>query len=214
MISLPSPVCNVTGGGSNGAFLDPAIVGTNKNDCTFYLGGVTLYAEGSSLTTFDSGNIWLTGENGDPVFYLDGANMGITDTAGSVAGPGGFTVYGAAGRTFTAKGTYLNEGTIRATGGATLAFSKATINGPTNLVVEANSKVEMYLVGGENPCVVEKDFEAIDLADESCLTLWGQALTVKRLTVGGHDRAPGLYTFHSGTVRVLGDGHGLLLIFN
>ena len=111
-----------------------------------------------------SGNVWLTGENGDVEFAMDDGNMAITDVSGFVAGPGGFVVSGAAGRTFTAKGTYLNEGTIRVTGGAKVDFNVATINGPTNLVVEAGSVADLFVADPtkSNWCVVEKDFESID----------------------------------------------------
>ena len=197
--------------GNCGASLD-APAETNRNEYTFYLGGAKIYASGS-YRLFSSGNIWLTGENGDVEFVMTDGNMGITAASGSVAGPGGFVVSGASGRTFTAKGTYTNEGTIRVKGGAGLDLQTVTINGPSALVVESGSTVNMYAVSGGTPCVVEKDFDSIELAAENCLTLDGQALTVQRLTVGGVDRAPGRYSFGSGTVTVVGKP-GLLLIFN
>ena len=175
-----------------------------ENAVTFYLGGVTFHPVGTYRTFADGSTIYLTGKNGDPVFDVTDYNLAIM--GGTVEGPGGFVVSGPNGRTFTARGTYTNTGTIRVTGGANLDIQTATLNGPTKIVVEhTSSLVNIYGTTGNssNPCTVLKDPEVIVLAATSCLTLGtGQALNVKRLVVNGADYAAGTYTFGSGTVTV------------
>ena len=172
------------------------------NPITYYLGGVTIHQAGSNYRQVAGGNIYLTGKNGDPVFHMDSQNFAIM--SGTVEGPGGFVVTGDNSRTFTARGTYTNTGTIRLTGGAKMDIQTATLNGPTKLVVDhAQSVMNIYATSGNNPCNVLKAPDTIVLAAAGCLTLGGgQAITVKRLVVGGTDYAAGTYTFGSGTVTV------------
>ena len=174
----------------------------NENAITFYLGGVTFHPVGTYRTFEASSTICLTGKNGDPVFDVTDYNLAIM--GGTIEGPGGFVVSGPNGRTFTARGTYTNTGTIRVTGGANIDIQTATLNGPTKIVVEhSSSVVSIYATTGGNPCTVLKDPEVIVLAASSCLSLGsGQALNVKRLVVNGADYAAGTYTFGSGTVTV------------
>ena len=181
---------------------DGYVKSRDENAITFYLGGVTFHPVGTYRTFEASSTICLTGKNGDPVFDVTDYNLAIM--GGTIEGPGGFVVSGPNGRTFTARGTYTNTGTLRVTGGANMDIQTATLNGPTKIVVEhSSSVVNIYATTGGNPCTVLKDPEVIVLAAASCLSLGGgQALNVKRLVVNGADYAAGTYTFGSGTVTV------------
>ena len=173
-----------------------------ENAITFYLGGVTFHPVGTYRTFASNSTICLTGKNGDPVFDVTDYNLAIM--GGTIEGPGGFVVSGPNGRTFTAKGTYTNTGTIRLTGGANIDIQTATLNGPTKLVVDhVSSVINIYAASGGSSCTILKSPDVIVLAAASCLALGsGQALTVKRLVVGGVDYAAGTHAFGSGTVTV------------
>ena len=199
---------NFTGGGYNEGFLSgTTMAATNKNDYTFYLGGVTLHANGSADTVFDTGDIVLTGENGDPVFDMATANFKISK-GNAIIGTGGLVVTGGVGRVMTAGGTYRNTGSVVLRGGANIDFKDCTLDGPSRIVVEdANSVLTVYSPVGSSsyPCTILKHPDVIELAAASCLAVGGnQNLNVKRLSVGGTAYAPGTYTFTAGTVTVLG----------
>ena len=171
------------------------------NPITYYLGGVTIHQAGTAYRQVAGGNIYLTGKNGDPVFHMDSQNLAIT--SGTVEGPGGFVVTGDNSRTFTARGTYTNTGTIRLTGGAKLDVHTATLNGPTRLVVDhPQSVMDIYSASSSTPCNILKDPDTIILAAASCLKLNAHSITVKRLVVGSADYAPGTYSLFGGTVTV------------
>ena len=171
------------------------------NPITYYLGGVTIHQAGAAYRQVAGGNIYLTGKNGDPVFHMDSQNLAIM--SGTVEGPGGFVVTGDNSRTFTARGTYTNTGTIRLTGGAKMDIQTATLNGPTKLVVDhPQSVMDIYSASSSNPCNILKDPDTIILAAASCLKLNAHSITVKRLVVGGTDYAPGTYSLFGGTVTV------------
>lgn len=171
------------------------------NPITYYLGGVTIHQAGSNYRQVAGGNIYLTGKNGDPVFHMDSQNFAIM--SGTVEGPGGFVVTGDNSRTFTARGTYSNTGTIRLTGGAKMDIQTATLNGPTKLVVDhPQSVMDIYTASSSNPCNILKDPDTIILAAASCLKLNEHSITVRRLVVGSTDYAPGTYSLFGGTVTV------------
>ena len=173
---------------------------TNRNDYTYYLGGVTIRPTGN-YRTFDSGNIYFTGRNGDTVF--DMTDYIVAVMGGTIAGPGGFVMSGPNGKTATLKGTYTNTGTIRVTGGVKVDIQTATLNGPTKFVVDhAQSVLNIYSASGGNACTILKSPDVIVLAAESCLALSGQSITVKRFVVGGAEYVAGTYSVCGGTVTV------------
>ena len=199
--------------GNGGAeFTYPSSIhGTNRNDYTFYLGGVTIHPKGADRQ-ISSGNVWLTGKNGDVTFDISEQQMTIAK-GNSIAGPGGFVVTGSdASKTFFACGTYINTGSVVVRGNAQVRFYDCTLNGPSKVVVEsASAKVWFWSPVGQssNPCTISKPFDVISLAAKSCLTVGGaQTVTVKRLVVGGEDIPAGSYTgsdwFGGGTVVVTG----------
>ena len=172
---------------------------TNRNDYTYYLGGVTIRPTGT-YRTFDSGNIYFTGKNGDTVFDMSDYIMAIM--GGTIAGPGGFVLSGPKG-TATLKGAYTNTGTIRVTGGVKVDVQTATLNGPTKFVVDdTRSILNIYSASSGNACKILKSPDVIVLAAESCLALNNQSITVKRFIVGNADYAAGTYSIGGGTVTV------------
>ena len=172
---------------------------TNRNDYTYYLGGVTIRPTGM-YRTFDSGNIYFTGKNGDTVFDMSDYIMAIM--GGTIAGPGGFVLSGPKG-TATLKGTYTNTGTIRVTGGVKVDVQTATLNGPTKFVVDdTRSILNIYSASSGNACKILKSPDVIVLAAESCLALNNQSITVKRFIVGNAEYAAGTYSICGGTVTV------------
>ena len=192
----------LSGDCSNDRIPDEKIHKRVENAVTFYLGGVTFHPVGTYRTFAANSTICLTGKNGDPVFDMTDYVMAIT--GGTIEGPGGFVFSGPNGRTGTIKGTYTNTGTIRLTGGANLDVQTATLNGPTKLVVDhPQSVMNIYSASGTTACNILKAPDTIMLAAASCLSFGnGQAITVKRLIVGGTDYAAGTYTFGNGTVTV------------
>ena len=199
--------------GNGGAeFTYPSSIhGTNRNDYTFYLGGVTIHPK-SADRTISSGNVWLTGKNGDVTFDISEQQMAIAK-GNSIAGPGGFVVTGNdASKTFFACGTYTNTGSVVVRGSAQVRFYDCTLNGPSKVLVEsASAKVLFWSPVGQssNPCTISRPFDVISLAAKSCMSIGGaQTVTVNRLVVGGEDIPAGSYTgndwFGGGTVVVTG----------
>jgi len=199
-------------GDSSAEFTYPSsIQGTNRNDYTFYIGGVTIHPKDADRT-ISSGNVWLTGKNGDVTFDISERQMTIAK-GNSIAGPGGFVVTGSdASKTFFACGTYTNTGSVVVRGSAQVRFCDCTLDGPSKVVVEsASAKVWLWSPVGQssNPCTISRPFDVISLAAKSCLSVGGaQTVTVKRLVVGGEDIPAGSYTgsdwFGGGTVVVTG----------
>jgi len=174
---------------------------TNRNDYTYYLGGVTIRPTGNYRTFDGVGNIYFTGRNGDTVF--DMTDYIVAVMGGTIAGPGGFVMSGPNGKTATLKGTYTNTGTIRVTGGVRVDVQTATLNGPTKLVVDhPQSLLDIYSASGGTACKILKSPDVIVLAAESCLALSGQSITVKRFVVGNAEYAAGTYSICGGTVTV------------
>ena len=199
-------------GNSGAEFTYPSSIQiTNRNDYTFYLGGVTIHPKGVDRA-INSGNVWLTGKNGDVTFDISERQMTIAK-GNSIGGPGGFVVTGSdASKTFFACGTYTNTGSVVVRGSAQVRFYDCTLNGPSKVLVEsASAKVTFWSPVGQssNPCTLSKPFDVISLAAKSCLSVGGaQTVTVKRLVVGGVDVPAGSYTgddwFGGGTVVVTG----------
>lgn len=169
---------------------------TNRNEYTYYLGGVTFHPVGNHRW-FRSGNIWLTGKNGNCKFDLGGSYAMAIDVGISMAGPGGIELIGSGHTsTLTVKANCTFTGSVVAKGGRQIYFdANATINGPSEFVVEdPDSKIGLS-------CTVLKSPERITLAAESCLDPGGSAyLHVKHLTIAGVEKAPGSY--YSGRVIV------------
>ena len=179
------------------------IAQTNRNDITFYLGGVTIHPTTSGYTigaasAAGSGNTEFTGRNGDTKFALDNYAM-VFATGSTYSGPGGCEVVSGT-YTLTSKANCTFTGAVTVKSG-NVAFQEGTLNGPTAFIVEnAGSRIEIH-----NGCTVSKSPERIVLAADSCLNIGSsKTLTVKRLTVNGADVAAGTYTgrFGDGTVIV------------
>ena len=197
--------------GNGGAEFTYSSQGTNRNDFTFYLGGTTIHPQGGDRQ-ISSGNVWLTGKNGDVVFDISTRQMTIAK-GNTIAGPGGFIVTGSdSSKTFFACGTYTNTGSIVVRDNAQVRFYDCTLDGPSKLLVEsASAKVTFWSPVGQssNPCTISRPFDLINIAAKSCLVVGGaQTVTVNRLVVGGVDIPAGSYTgsdwFGGGTVVVTG----------
>ena len=175
-----------------------AIASLQRNDYMFYLGGVTFHAPGWHRYIY-SGNIYLTGKNGNCKFDLSQYSIGIMET-NNVAGPGGIEVLAgsSSSQNLSLYGTNTFTGSIIVNGG-NVHLDKGELNGPSEFNVGAGGKI--YVDSGET---IVKSPDRIVLADSSCLVLAsGKNLTVKSLVVGGEPKAPGTsHTFGSATVTV------------
>ena len=182
----------------------------NYNDITYYFGGVTIHPTGAERY-LSSGNLYLTGKNGDPVFDISDQEFDIS-SENTISGPGGFVVTATAAKTFYTCGTYINTGAIVLRGSAKMRFWDCTLNGPSKLVVEsASAEMTIFSPVGQSthPCTVSKDFDVIELAAASCLVVGGQQnVNTRRLVVGGVEYGKGTYRFGPtsayGTVTVTG----------
>ncbi len=195
--------------GNCGATIDTGatVKRQDTNDYTFYLGGVTIRPKDGDRQ-ISSGNVWLTGKNGDVIFDILDRQMTIAK-GNTIGGPGGFVVTGSnSSKTFFACGTYTNTGSIVVRGNVQVRFYDCTLDGPSKLSVEsASAKVTFWSPVGQssNPCTISRPFDVISLVSESCLIVGGmQTVTTKRLVVGGVDYVAGSHTFGNGTVVVTG----------
>ena len=176
------------------------IAGTNRNDITYYFGGVTIHPTGANRS-LASGNLWFTGRNGDCTF--DVSNFKFTVSSGNtVAGPGGLVVTGsnpANGVEFSTPCTF--EGAMTLRGGYLTCWAASAVNGPSALIVEnAASKATFG-------CQFRKPLDRVILQEDDDLFLAaGVTLTTKRMIVGGVDLAAGTYSarFGNGDVVVTG----------
>ncbi len=171
---------------------------TNRNDYVYYLGGVKIKPK-SAKRELTAGNIWLDGRNGDCT--IDVSEQGFyLKTGNTVAGPGGLVITGSAGKMVETVCAMRFTGKITIRGGELWCYSSSTVDGPCELIVEnADSKA----VFGHG---IANILERIELVQDSNLSVSaGQAVTTKRLIVGGVDVPAGEYVdrFGAGTVTVL-----------
>lgn len=192
--------------GNLAASFNPVVVGgketvvqTNKNDYTYYFGGVTIRPTGAQRN-LDSGNAYLTGKNGDVKFDLSERDFGFSP-GNTVSGPGGIVVSGGSGRKLYSAADFTFTGAITVKSGGIYFYEASTVNGPSALIVE-NADSSAYFGNG-----AAKAFDRIVLAQASNLSVGqNKTVTTKRLVVGGADVAAGTYTgvYGSGTVVVTG----------
>ncbi|MBR2839364.1 MAG: hypothetical protein IKE55_11305 [Kiritimatiellae bacterium] len=173
---------------------------TNRNETTYYLGGVTIHPQGATRS-MSSGNVWLTGRNGDCT--IDASEQTFSFSAGNtVAGPGGIVVTGSnssKGVEFSTPCTF--EGAITIRGGKFSCWSNSAMNGPRELVVENASSTATF------GCPFLKSLDRVVLQEDDDLFLAaGLTLTTKRMVVGGADLPAGTYSarFGNGDVVVTG----------
>ena len=184
-------------GDMNMEFHQPsAIKVTNRNDIVYYLGGVTIHPKGAERS-ISSGNVWLTGKNGDCVLDVDEQNFNFS--AGTVAGSGGLVVQGS--KLVKSSAPFTFTGSITVKSGNLSCYYYAPLNGPTALIVESASSVATF---GRS---TSKALDKVVLAASSCLVVAsGETFETKRLVVGGQDVPAGTYTglYGAGSVKVTG----------
>ena len=185
-------------GNSGAEFTYPSsIQTTNRNDYTFYLGGVTIHPKGGERQ-ISSGNVWLTGKNGDCILDVSEQNFNFA-SGNTVAGPGGLIVQGS--KLVKSSAPFTFTGAITVKSGNLSCYYAAPLNGPTALIVENVSSVVTF---GRSTA---KDLDRVVLAAGSCLAVAnGETFRTTRLVVGGVDVAAGSYTgtYGAGTVVVTG----------
>ena len=167
----------------------------DTNEYTFYLGGVTIRPKDAERS-ISSGNVWLTGKNGDCKIDVSERNFNFA-SGNTVAGPGGFVVEGT--QTVKSSAAFTFTGAITIKSGNLTCYAASSINGPSALVVENVGSVATFGNGGT--------FERVVLAQASNLAVSsGKTITTERLVVGGVDVAVGSYTgtYGDGTVVVTG----------
>ena len=172
-----------------------SIHGTNRNEYTFYLGGVTIHPKNAERS-ITSGNVWLTGKKGDCTLDVSERNFRF-DSGNTVAGPGGLIIEGSQTVISSAAFTFTGDITIKS--GNITCYSASSINGPRALVVENSSSVATFGNGGT--------FGRVVIAQTSNLAVSsGTTLTTERLVVGGANVNAGTYTgvYGAGTVVVTG----------
>ena len=172
-----------------------SIQGTNRNDYTFYLGGVTIHPKNAERS-ITSGNVWLTGKKGDCTLDVSERNFRF-ESGNTVAGPGGLIIEGS--QTVISSAAFTFTGDITVKSGNITCYSASSINGPRALVVENGSSVATFGNGGT--------FSRVVLVQNSNLSVSsGTTLTTGRLVVGGVDVTAGTYTgvYGAGTVVVTG----------
>ena len=162
---------------------------TNRNEYTYCLGGVKLHPVGNHRW-FRSGNIWLTGKNGNCKFVLDGDYAMAIDQGITMSGPGGIELHGnKMSLTCKANCTFTGSVIVKNGTGSIVFDGYSTLNGPSEFIVEdASSKISVY-------GAVVKSPERITLAAASCLDLssGSSILRVKHLTIAGVEQTPGSY---------------------
>ena len=169
------------------------------NDISYYLGGVTIHPVGGQRNLV-SGNMHLTGRNGDVKFDLSERDFEFS-SGNTVSGPGGIVVSGGVGRKIYSSAAFTFTGAITVKSGGINFYESSSINGPSALIVE-NTDSSVYFGNG-----AAKAFDRIVLVQASNLSVnQNKAVTTKRLVVGGADVAAGTYTgvYGSGTVVVTG----------
>ena len=188
-------------GDCSALFDNPEVIaGTNRNDFTFYFGGVTIHPSGGAARKLSSGNMYLTGKNGDTVFDVSQQDFTIS-SGNTVSGPGGIVVTGVSERSVISDSSFTFTGAITVKSGNITCHYYAPLNGPSALIVENASSVATF---GRS---TSKDLEKVVLAASSCLYVSAnETFRTKRLVVNGQDVQPGSYTgdYGLGTVVVTG----------
>ena len=190
---------NLSGSMASNFHYPSAIVVTNRNEYSYYLGGVTIRPTGSSRA-LASGNVWLTGKNGDCTIDVSSCNFNF-DNGNTVAGPGGLTVVGASSRQVQVSCALTFTGPITVKSGEIVCYSSSSINGPCAVIVESADGKATFGHG------IVNELERIDIVQDSNLFVSaGQSITTKRLIVNGVDLPADTYVarFGNGTVVVTG----------
>ena len=166
---------------------------TNRNDCAYLLGGVTLAFTGTEARAI-AAKAQLTGRGGDTKIVSDGCLVKVSEDA-DLTGAGGLhfsgdgilDVYGRFG--FTGRLTF---------DGSSWCYLKeaSVLDGPRELRVTRGT----FCVRG----TIAKSPDSIYLYREGALTSDkpGKSMTVRRLVVAGEDRPVGTYTFGTLSVTV------------
>ena len=172
---------------------------SNRNDITYYLGGVTIHPTGAERN-LSSGNAWLTGKNGDCTIDASSYNFNFA-SGNTIAGPGGLTVVGASSRQVKVSCTLNFTGPITVKSGEFICYYASTVNGPCAVIVESADGKATFGHG------IDNELDRIVLVQDSNLFVSsGQRITTKRLVVNGVDLPADTYNarFGDGTVIVTG----------
>ncbi len=176
-----------------------AIAATNRNDYSYYLGGTTIRPTGAERT-LSSGNVWLTGKNGDCTIDVSSYNFNFA-SGNTVAGPGGLTVVGASSRQVRVSCALNFTGPITVKSGEIICYAASTINGPCAVIVESADGKATFGHG-----IVNELDRIVLVQDSNLFVSAGQSVTTKRLIVNGVDLPADTYNarFGAGTVIVTG----------
>lgn len=168
---------------------------TNRNDCAYLLGGVTLAFAGTGAETRTiSAKAKLTGQGGDTKIVSDGCLVKVSE---------GADLMGAGGLHFSGDGILDVHGRFGFTGrltfdGASWCYLKeaSVLDGPRELRVMRGH----FCIRG----TIAKSPESIYLHCEKALSADKDAksMRVRRLVVAGEDRPVGTYAFGKLTVTV------------
>ena len=176
-----------------------AIEVLRQNDCTYYLGGVTIHPTGAARK-LASGNAYLTGKNGDCTIDVTERNFSF-DSGNTVSGPGGLTVKGVSGHQVGVSCAFTFTGPITVKSGEIICYYASSINGPRAVIVESADGKATFGRG------IVNELDRIDIVQDANLAVSAnECVTTKRLTINGVDLPAGTYNgrFGAGTVVVTG----------
>ncbi len=170
-----------------------------QNDCTYYLGGVTIHPTGAGRKLV-SGNAYLTGKNGDCTIDVTDRNFSF-ESGNTVSGPGGLTVKGVSGHQVGVSCALNFTGPITVKSGEIICYYASNINGPRAVIVESADGKATFGHG------IVNELDRIDIVrDENLVVSANERVTTKRLTINGVDLPADTYNgrFGAGTVVVTG----------